>query len=132
MVAYHQFLRFAAVGLAGTLVQYSVLWVGVERFQVPAAISSGIGYALGSIVNYWLNYVFTFESENSHAATASKYYAVVGVGWCLNTGLMWLLADYWGLNYWFCQIFATGIGLLFNFAASKWWAFRTASPEEKL
>ena len=127
MTLHRQFLRFAAVGATGTLVQYGVLGAGVELFGIPAPISSGIGYALGSVVNYLLNYAFTFGSDKSHAETASKYYAVVGVGWCLNTGLMWLLAHHWGLNYWFAQVLATGVGLLWNFSGSRWWAFKNAA-----
>lgn len=124
MTLRRQFLRFAAVGVSGTLVQYGVLWAGVEVFGIPAAISSGIGYVLGSVVNYLLNYAFTFKSEKSHAEAASKYYAVVGVGWCLNTGLMWLLVHHWGQNYWLAQLFATAVGLVWNFSGSRWWAFK--------
>ena len=41
---HHQFLRFAAVGASGTLVQYSVLWTGVTFFGVDAAAAaSGLG-----------------------------------------------------------------------------------------
>jgi len=119
-------LRFAAVGAVGTLVQYLVLWIGVDLLHLSAAISSGMGYILGSIVNYLLNYKFTFRSEKSHRDTATKYYAILIVGWCINTGLMWLLADHLGLNYWLAQIFATGIAFLWNFTGSRLWAFKPA------
>lgn len=120
----HQFLRFACVGLAGTGVQYLCLWMGVELLAAPAALASAIGYVFGSICNYWLNYLFTFRSAKSHLETASRYYAVVGIGWCINTGLMTLLVHHLGWHYWFAQVLATGIGLLWNFGGSRWWAFR--------
>jgi putative flippase GtrA len=119
-----QFLRFAAVGATGTLVQYAILGLGVEGLGVPATIASGVGYILGSIVNYFFNYVFTFKSAKSHTEAASKYYAVLGVGWFINTGLMWLLVHHWGQNYWLAQLLATGVGLVWNFTGSKWWAFK--------
>ena len=122
----HQFLRFAAVGAAGTVVQYTVLWVAVEHLAVPAAIASAIGFLLGSVVNYLLNYFITFSSAKSHTEAATKYYAVVGVAWCINTGLMTLLVHYQGWNYWIAQVLATGVGLVWNFAGSRWWAFRHA------
>jgi len=117
-------VHFAAVGAVGTLVQYLVLWIGVDLLTLSAAVSSGAGYILGSIVNYLLNYKFTFRSEKSHTETVSKYYAVLIVGWCINTGLMWFLADHNGLNYWFAQIIATGIAFLWNFSGSRLWAFK--------
>lgn len=119
-----QLIHFAAVGAVGTLVQYLVLWIGVDLLLLSAAISSGVGYILGSIVNYVLNYKFTFKSDKSHRDAVTKYYAILAVGWCINTGLMWLLADHNGLNYWFAQIIATGTAFLWNFSGSKLWAFK--------
>jgi putative flippase GtrA len=119
-----QFLRFAAVGIAGTAVQYLTLWIGVEFLAVTAVLASAIGYVLGSVVNYFLNYFFTFESGKSHLEAASKYYAVLGVGWCINTGLMALFVTSLQWNYWFAQIVTTGIGLIWNFLGSRFWAFR--------
>lgn len=125
-----QFLRFAAVGATGTLIQYGVLWTGVEMAGLTAAMASGIGYALGTVVNYLLNYTFTFESGKAHAETASRYYAVLGIGWCINTGLMALLAQHLGLNYWLAQLVATGIGLIWNFTGSRCWAFKQVAAAQ--
>ncbi|MBV8665470.1 MAG: GtrA family protein [Burkholderiaceae bacterium] len=122
-----QFLRFAAVGLCGTAVQYAVLWAGVELAGVPAALASGVGYVCGSVVNYLLNYFFTFESGKTHVEAASKYFSVLGVGWCINTGLMGLLVHHLGWNYWIAQFLTTGIGLIWNFTGSRLWAFKEAT-----
>jgi len=119
-----QFLRFAMVGASGTAVQYLVLWFGVERCGVGAAAASGAGYALGSVVNYALNYFFTFGSRQPHARAAARYFTLLGCGWCLNTALMWLLVHQALWYYWPAQVLATGLGLLSNFAGSRWWAFR--------
>ena len=121
---FRQFCRFAAVGLSGTGVQYLTLWLGVECLAAPAAMASGIGYILGSVVNYVLNYFFTFQSGKSHKEAASKYFSVLGVGWCINVGLMSLFVHHLTWNYWFAQIITTGIALLWHFAGSRWWAFR--------
>ncbi|MGZ5063205.1 MAG: GtrA family protein [Usitatibacter sp.] len=119
-----QFLRFAAVGATGTGVQYLVLWAGVERMGWSAPMSSALGYALGSVVNYLLNYFFTFASGKSHVEAAAKYYAVLGVGLLLTVALMALFVEVLGLNYWLSQLATTGIALLWHFAGSRWWAFR--------
>lgn len=123
-----QFVRFAAVGLTGTLIQYAMLWLGVELLGIPAAVASAVGYLFGSVANYLLNYFFTFRSSKSHAEAASKYYSVIAVGWCINTGLMTVLVHGYGWNYWLAQLLATGVGLLWNFAGSRWWAFRHRVP----
>jgi putative flippase GtrA len=123
----HQFLRFAAVGATGTLIQYLVLWGATSALGLPAALASGIGYALGSIMNYILNYFFTFESGKSHFEAASKYYAILGIGWCVNTGLMALLVHHLKMNIWLAQLFTSGVGLVWNFTGSRFWAFRSVA-----
>ena len=133
----HQFLRFAAVGLSGTAVQYLTFFIAVEtHFSVfaksPAVTGSAIGYLLGSVVNYILNYFFTFGSEKTHFEAATKYFTVLLVGWCLNFGLMTLFVEQWGwfgLWLWAGQILSTGVVLCWNFAGSKLWAFKQKKIE---
>ena len=120
-----QFLRFAVVGATGTAVQYAILWAGVNVFTCSAPASSAVGYIVGSIVNYSSNYAFTFASNKSHFEALSKNYAVLGLGFCINTGLMELFVHSMQWNYWPAQIVTTGIGFLWNFAGSKWWVFRS-------
>lgn len=124
---FNQFVRFAAVGASGTLVQYATLWVGVACLSGSAATASAIGYVLGSVVNYVLNYLYTFQSDASHRKTAPRYFSVLGVGWCINGGMMLLLASHWHWNYWIAQVITTGVGLAWNFSASRWWAFKATA-----
>jgi putative flippase GtrA len=119
-----QFLRFAAVGAVGTLAHYAVLWLATDRLGWPAAWASGAGCVLGSVVNYLLNFCFTFASRKSHVEAAAKFYIVVGTGWFINTALMGLLADRLGWNVWLAQVLTTAIGLSWNFGGSKLWVFR--------
>lgn len=120
----NQFFRFALVGLSGTAVQYLSLWIGVEWLGSSATVASAVGYILGSIVNYILNYLFTFQSDASHRKTAPRYVAILAIGWSLNAVLMWLFAERWHWNYFLAQICTTGIGFFWNFSASRWWAFK--------
>ncbi|MEP7156180.1 MAG: GtrA family protein [Betaproteobacteria bacterium] len=119
-----QFLRFAAVGAIGTGVQYATLWAGTHWLGISAVYASAIGYALGSIFNYALNYFFTFDSKKSHVEAAGKYYAVLAVGFSLNFVLMALFVNVLEWNYWIAQIITTGIGLMWNFLGSRFWAFK--------
>jgi len=119
-----QFLHFAMVGATGTAVQYLVLWLGVERCGQGVAASSGAGYVLGTLVNYALNYFLTFGSDQLHLRAARRYFTLLAMGWCLNTGLVWLLVRDLHWHYWTAQVLATSLGLLWNFSGSRWWVFR--------
>ncbi len=124
-----QFIKFASIGLIGTLAQYFVLWIGIEFFYQAASLSSGVGYLLGSMINYYLNYHFTFNSTKTHIEAASKFYLIVIIGWSINTGIMWILADQLLWNYWLSQLLATATGLLWNFFGSRLWAFHVSETE---
>ena len=117
-------VRFAAVGACGTAIQYLMLWSGVNYLALPAAIASGIGFALGSVINYTLNYFFTFGSKKSHVEAAAKYYTIVGVGFCLNLALMTLFVHHWHWHYLLSQVLTTGLCFFWNFSGSRLWAFR--------
>jgi putative flippase GtrA len=119
-----QFLRFAMIGATGTLAQYGVLWLGVDFLDWSPVWASALGYILGSMVNYILNYHFTFSSNASHVEAASRFYVVVGIGWLINTVLMALMTGWLTWNYWLAQILTTGVGLGWNFTGCKLWAFR--------
>lgn len=125
-----QFLRFAAVGLSGTAVQYACVAVAMAMSGKSATVAaSAIGYILGSVVNYVLNYFLTFGSGKSHVEAASKYFAVLAIGWCLNLGLMSVFVHRWDWHPWLSQLLTTGIGLCWNFIGSKLWVFREAAPK---
>ncbi|MFZ6649260.1 GtrA family protein [Undibacterium sp. TJN25] len=127
-----QFIRFAAVGLSGTAVQYACVGIALMLSGKSATVTgSAIGYILGSVVNYVLNYFLTFGSGKSHMEAASKYFAVLAVGWCLNLGLMSLFVHHWDWHPWLSQVITTGIGLCWNFTGSRLWAFREVPAEPK-
>lgn len=123
MKIFSQFVRFAAVGATGTTIQYAILWLGADILGLNAAASSGVGYIVGSVANYFLNYLVTFKSDKSHTDAATKYFAVLGVGWCINTGAMWWLVQSLSWNHWVAQMVTTAIGLAWNFIGSRFWAF---------
>ena len=79
-----------------------------------------------------LNYFFTFKSDKGHGEAAAKYFSLLAVGWCINTGLMWFLVHEQGWHVWLAQVLATGLGLVWNFAGSRWWAFKPADAARQI
>lgn len=124
-----QFLRFAAVGVSGTAVQYACIQIAVVMDwgllgKSPAVSGSAVGYILGSISNYVLNYFLTFRSGKSHIEAAAKYFMVLALGWAINLGLMTLLVEHAQWWHWYAQVLTTGVVLCWNFGGSKLWAFK--------
>lgn len=124
-----QFIRFALVGLGGTAVHYGLLLLLVELASLTALYASMLGALAGAVVNYFLNYRFTFASTAKHRKTMPKFFFLAGLGLSLNALLMWWLLTWplfsWQWYYLAAQIMVTALILLFNFFANRFWTFRS-------
>jgi putative flippase GtrA len=119
-----QFILFAAIGGIGTAGQYVTLIALVETQLLKAIPASVVGFSVGAVINYFLNYKFTFNSNKSHKEAMTKFFIVAVIGALINTGLMYVGINRLHIYYLLAQIVATGIVLLWNFTANKLWTFR--------
>ena len=111
------------VGTAATVTTYTVLIVGVEVLHVNAITASVVGYVLGILVNYILNYRFTFGSVQQHHVVIPKFLTVMIVGMFINAAVMYLGINWLGFHYMLAQLAAVGVVLLLSFTANRLWAF---------
>ena len=123
-----QFLKFAGVGVVGTAVQYTTLFVLVQFAGIYPVAASTAGFILGALVNYHLNYIYTFDSSKSHFEAMPKFFIVASVGLFLNGMIMQFFISYFALPYIFAQLIATALVLLWNFAANRVWTFVESNP----
>ncbi len=118
-----QFVKFLGVGAIGTAAHYAILILAVEIAGIPVVFSTAMGFIVGAIINYWLNYHFTFRSSKNHSEAAVKFFLVAAIGLVINTLIVWIVAEILFWPYFLAQIFATGFVLLWTFAANKLWTF---------
>lgn len=114
---------FIGVGAIATLVQYCVLVFTVEVLGLKPFLGSSIGFAISAVLNYWLNYHFTFRSQNSHVGAAGRFALVALAGLILNALAMILLGRLPGLPYVAAQIIVTAVVLAWNFLGNSLWTF---------
>ena len=128
-----QFLLFAGIGAIGTLGHYTTLIVLVQFWAVDPVFASSFGFVVGAIVNYILNYHFTFQSDKRHAEALTKFLIVATIGAGINGVIMYIGIENTSINYMIVQIFATAVVLLWNFVVNKLWTFahhgRNVTPE---
>jgi putative flippase GtrA len=120
------FVRFAGVGVIGTLAHYVTLVLLVEIFGAGPVTASSSGYLVGALINYLLNYFYTFRSNRRHIEALPRFYLVAAVGFVFNGTIMFLLVRLLNVNYLVAQIVATTIVLVWNFIANKIWTFTEA------
>lgn len=118
-----QFLRYAAVGAIGTAAHYATLLGLVSWFRLHVVAATSAGFVVGALVNYALNYRFTFRSASRHSQAVVKFFGVALVGMLLNAGMMALLHARVPVHYLVLQVFTTGSILIWTFLANRWWTF---------
>jgi putative flippase GtrA len=116
-------IKFSAVGAVGTLAHYSVLICLVQLLAVNVVVASSCGAIVGALVNYFINYKWTFNSNKRHSEAMVKFFAVASVGFVMNGLLMMLFTKVLVLHYLLAQVVTTGIVLFWNFLANHFWTF---------
>lgn len=118
-----QFMMFVLVGCAAAVGHYGILILLCEVLAAPPVPASAVGYLVGGVISYALNYGQVFRSDQNHLPTAAKFIAVAAVGLGFNSAIMWVLAHGLGLHYLMAQIMATGTVMVWSFAANRYWTF---------
>jgi putative flippase GtrA len=121
---FSRFVYFTGVGAITTLIQYSVV-IGLAQLRnASPVLTSAVGFILGAVVSYILNYRYTFQSTNDHSGAMIKFMVVALIGLILNTFIMAVATEYFSLHYLIAQIIATGLVLIWNFSVHLLWTFR--------
>lgn len=118
-----QFSGFAGIGAIGTAGHYLAL-IGLVQFLGMSPVSaSAVGFMIGALINYLLNYKFLFRSRKRHSESMSKFFAVALAGLVLNALVVSFGINAVYLHYVVAQFFATAIVLVWNFSINRIWTF---------
>jgi len=121
-----RFLRFATVGAIATGIHYLIVIVLVDAVNMEAVRASSIGFVISAILNYQLNYRYTYHSKVEHRGAIIKFFVVASVGLVLNATTMHVVTEVGGVHYMLAQLIATLLVLVWNFAGNGLWTFKPA------
>src|SRR5262249_46162173 len=107
---------------AATATQYLTLVLLVELGGLHPTLASVLGYGVSWIVNYSLNYRFTFKSSRPHGEAFSRFLGVGIVALLLNSAVM-ATATGIGLHYLLAQVIATALVFCWTFTCNRRWTF---------
>lgn len=119
---YMQFIKFAFVGVANTLISLAVygLLLNLGMWYIMA---STIGYLVGLLNGYIANSIWVFNKK-LEVATSAKFVGVYLSALLINLVLLYLMVEIGGLNSFFAQVIVVGFNLIYNYTLSKLWTFR--------
>ena len=121
-----QMMRYAGVGGVSAIVHYATLIAAVELAQADPVFASVVASAAGALVNYALNYHYTFSSDRAHHISVLRFAIVATTGAALNAALMALGVDILGAHYLPTQVVATIIVFFWHFIVNRIWTFGTS------
>ena len=111
----HPLLKFALVGISGTIIKLSFLYLFTDIVGIWYLASYGIAFILSVISNYIWNSRWTFRNRGGFI----KYLAISSFTLSFNLGLVYVLTDFLGLWYILSGAFGVLSAFLINYALSR-------------
>ena len=121
-------LRYAVVGIIGTLTHVSLVVLLVELANISPTLSTALGFIVVLIISYFLNRFWTFEKQNDrHLIDFIKYTLVSLFGLGLNVGIIFTTVEV--LHWWYVYGLAlvTLVIPVCNFLLNKYWVFKPST-----
>jgi putative flippase GtrA len=119
-----QWLRFATVGVANTLLSTAV-FAALFHLGVAYLLASALAFALGALNSYTLNRRWTFQSRAPRAPELARFACVQAVGLGVNLALLAELVEVADIPHVVAQVLAFPVASVITFALSRQWAFKT-------
>ena len=137
-----ELLSFGLIGLAGLFVDMAALWVAMSLLGLGQYGGRAFSYLVAATFTWWMNRTFTFRGVSRRGALRqwATFLAANALGFLANYATYvavlhwgppiadWLFGAWWPLDGWawpYLGVAAgSGVGMVFNFAASKMLVFR--------
>lgn len=116
-----QFMKFGVVGVIAFIIDFGVMVFLTEVFTVPYLISTTIAFTVSVIFNYVasMRYVFVRKDDMSRRREFIIFVLLSVIGLVLNDVFMWLLVDFFFIDYRISKIITTVLVAIWNFVSRK-------------
>lgn len=116
-----QIFRFGVVGGLAFVIDYSILVLCKEVFNLSVLLSAAIAFSISVIANYILSIIWVFdvnkENDSKRNFILFIIFSIIGLG--LTELIMWFGTDILKISYLIVKIIATAIVMVFNFITRK-------------
>lgn len=121
-----EFFEFAFVGLIGTAINITILYLFTEYYKVYYIYSAMVAFLVAATTNYVLNKVWTFKEKinNKIIEKYFKFLAVSLIALSVNLILLYFFTEFLKIYYIISQMLAIGLSLIINFIGNKIWTFQ--------
>ncbi|MCK5829550.1 MAG: GtrA family protein [Methylococcales bacterium] len=124
------FFRYLLSGGTAVSIQFTVLILLMENVpKINATVAATIAFSIGCVVNYNIQYYWTFKVTGSHKRFFTRYISVTLGTLGLNSSVFWYFHECVHLSYLFSQFFSSGIVFIVNFLINNFFTFKMPAPE---
>jgi putative flippase GtrA len=120
-----QWLRFASVGAANTLLSWCA-YALLVALGLHYLLASGLAFALGVVNSYALNRRWTFGSRARRTPEALRFVVVQAVGLAVDVGLLFVLVHDVRVHHLIGQALVFPVASVVTFLLSRRWVFAGA------
>lgn len=123
---YFEFTRYAIVGFASTIVDFTILFCLTEYAGMYYLYSAACAFVAGLIVSYLLSVNWAFRNRTiKNVKVECIIYCLIGVaGLALTEMGLWFFTEKLGIYYMFSKVIAATIVYLWNFFMRKYVLFK--------
>lgn len=116
-----QIIKFGIVGTIAFLIDYFLLWLLTDIFNIHYLISSSSSFIISLIINYLLSMHYVFKARDGLSKTNEFFIFCIlsTIGLIINEVIMYIGVDILKTNYLIIKLFATFIVMVFNFITKK-------------
>lgn len=124
LLLFYKFVKFCVVGFSGMAVDFGFTWLCKEKLRIQKYIANAIGFCIAATTNYFLNRIWTFESQNPEVLTEfSNFFIISIIGLGINSLVLWILVSKFKMNFYLAKLIAIIVTTLWNFVANLLYTF---------
>ena len=118
-------LKFGIVGCSGMIIDFGATYLCKEILKINKFLSNGIGFILAATSNYFINRIWTFNSQTEDIGIQYAQFMTVSViGLGINSLILYLLNEKLKWNFYFSKLIAIAITTIWNFFANLLFTFK--------
>lgn len=119
---FNQLIKFGVVGVIAFIIDYGIMVLLTEVFNIQSLISAAISFTISVIFNYIasIKWVFDVNKEKNNKVKELIIFIILSViGLGINELIMWIMDKNFGIYYMISKIIATIVVMCYNFVTRK-------------
>jgi putative flippase GtrA len=119
-----QLARFGLVGIINTSVGLLAIYSIIFFFNSGPILANLIGYAIGLVISFYLNKLWTFTDNTSKTKVLPRYLIVAAISYLCNLAMVFVGVNFFKIGPYLVQIFGISVYTFIMFIGCKWYVFK--------